>query len=365
MESKKVLVVPLNWGLGHTTRLIPVIRELLKYNVEILFGGGSVQEKLMKEEFKSLHYIPSPFFKVRFGKKRFLFFSLLLQLPRFVIQIFNAHFFLRKLINKENIGLVISDNVYGLWSSRVYTVFITHQLNIQLPRSLTRIQSLVNRINHRFISKYNECWIPDIEDNQGLAGILSHPMRMPGNCKYIGLLSRFDEVRKRSSPGKMKKNSILILFSGPEPQRTIFEDLIKEEIPSLPAEMECKVIRGLPDHTEIHLPGWKNHVPARELAELIRQSEFIICRSGYSTIMDLAVLKKTALLIPTPGQTEQEYLAQYLKGKNWFNWMDQEDFSLSGAIKILQQDSKRIPFDASEYTSLLSDSIKNMLGSFL
>lgn len=361
MGGKKILVVPLNWGLGHTTRLIPIIRELINCGFAIYFGGSKPQIKLMKQEFKKLQYISFPAMQIRFGRQKYQIISLLIQIPRFIFQIANEHRFTKKLIERERIDMIFSDNVYGIWNKKAYTIFITHQLSIRMPRSLNWMHYPVNYINKWFIKKFNECWIPDIEGSENLAGELSKSKRTQVQYKYIGLLSRFSYFKKPSDTISFRKNSILILLSGPEPQRTFFEKLIAEQLSGLPSEVDYTLIRGLPDEPD-GLPGkWKNHLPAMDLHKLIIESEYIICRAGYSTIMDLVVLNRTAILVPTPGQSEQEYLATYLEKKGWFITIPQKNFMLSDALSILRKRKTAHIFDTFRDSSKLRESIQHLI----
>ena len=362
MISKKVLVVPLNWGLGHTTRLIPVISMLQSLGAAIYFGGSKAQIALMKHEFKSIRYIPFPTIRIRLGKQKYQVMSFFLQLPVFALQILREHLFLNKLIKRKGINVVISDNVYGLWNNNAYTIFITHQLEILLPGGLKWIQNPVNQFIRRNISKFNECWIPDVNGTINFAGKLSHPKKLPVNCKYIGILSRFDRQEPKTN-NTGTEHDLLILLSGPEPQRSQFERMIAKQL-SQYAELEKYiVVRGIPYGRDTLSKKWINHLPAQKLYKLIMASEYIICRSGYSTIMDLIALNKRALLVPTPGQKEQEYLASYMQEKNWFDTMDQEHFNLRNAFLLLKNSSLQNNFTDLQEADLLKKSLQKIMCS--
>ena len=362
MISKKVLVVPLNWGLGHTTRLIPVISMLQKLGADIYFGGSKAQITLMKHEFKSIRYISFPAIRIRLGIQKYQVLSFFIQLPVFTLQILREHLFLNKLITQQGINVVISDNVYGLWNKNAYTVFITHQLEILLPESLKWIQNPINKFIRRNISKYNECWIPDVNSTMNLAGRLSHPGKLPGNCKYIGILSRFHKKEPKTNNAG-PQNNLLILLSGPEPQRSQFESIITKQLSDCPELGKYIVVRGIPDGKDTPSGTWINHLPAQKLCKLIMESEYIICRSGYSTIMDLIALKKRALLVPTPGQKEQEYLASYMQHKNWFDTMDQDKFNLRNAILMLKNTKLQNKFTDLQDPTLLKKTIEKIISS--
>ncbi len=347
MPGKKILLVPLNWGLGHASRLIPIISHLKYSGENVLVGGSSSHISLIKGEFKEIEVVKIPTLKIRLGGKKFQAIHIILQIPAFLFQIIYEHWALKKIIKQYGIDVVISDNCYGLWNQRVYSVFITHQINIKLPSGIRLLENFLNRINHWFIRKFNECWIPDIEYKGGLAGELSHNTGKISISIYIGLLSRlsYSHSDQKNNHGSSPKK-ILIIISGPENQRSIFEDKIKDQLKLLLTEIDFKVIRGLPEIKDNDLPkGWFNHLPACQMAESIIQSDYIICRSGYSSIMDLITLGRTALLVPTPGQTEQEYLAEYLTNKKLFIFQRQDELDLKKGLETLdleREDNERV-----------------------
>jgi len=224
---------------------------------------------------------------------------------------------------------VISDNRFGLSHPGIPTVFISHQLAIKTGNSL--LDAIAQKINYHFISKFNECWVPDLETGNNLAGNLSHPKNLPNiPVSYLGILSRFKKY-----PAE-KKYDLLVILSGPEPQRSIFEKLLLTQIKNFKGSIA--MVRGLPATVMPLTNGNEqvsiyNHLPASGLNELILQSENIVARCGYSTVMDLVTLQKNAILVPTPGQTEQEYLAAYLMEKKIFFTCKQENFSLEKSME--------------------------------
>ena len=286
--------------------------------------------KLLKEEYPSLRFVNLPGYRLRYGRKSVITtLKIFLQIPKILIQINRENRWLNIFLKNENIDAIISDNRYGLHSKKLTCVFITHQLQIKTPFGEIA-DKILQKLNYRYIDKFSACWIPDSENNNSLAGKLSHPEIFPGTpVKYIGLLSRL--VKKET----IAVYKILILLSGPEPQRTIFENIVLNNLNVY--NEKTILVRGLPGekktislspNVEMH-----NHLSASELNEKICQSDIVICRSGYSTIMDLARLRKKSIMIPTPGQTEQGYLAEYLFKKKLILRIDQKDFSLAEAIE--------------------------------
>jgi predicted glycosyltransferase len=358
MTGKKVLIVPLNWGLGHATRLIPIIKILLNNGADVYVAGSPAHLTLLSNEFENLKTIRLPYLTIKLNKSKYQFFNIISQIPVFLFQIFLEYRALAKVLINHPFDIVISDSCYGLWNRKVYSILITHQLNIKLPKVIRRLEKPVNCFNRWLIGKYNICWVPDIKKDDGLAGELSHPVSIISNTVFIGLLSRFNHASNQiNETTERQKNQILFLISGPETQRTIFETIIKTQIEYLKPEYTCIVVRGLPLNQEKNLPyGWFNHVSGKELEILIQQSEFIICRPGYSTLMELAVLQKMAIVVPTPGQTEQEYLAKYLESKGLFYYQDQDKINIAAGIEILRTCQNKI-----RYPVYNSDLLKKVL----
>jgi predicted glycosyltransferase len=339
MVGKKILLVPLNWGLGHASRIIPLISVLKSAGISIVIGGSPSHISFIQNEFNDLDTLVIPHLHIKLNGKKRQGLRILLQIPMFLLNIFNEHRALKKIISKYKIDTVISDNCYGLWNHEIHSIFITHQIRIKLPPAIKFLENPINKINRNLLGKYDECWVPDIEEDGGLAGELSHPETVFPKLKFIGIMSRFNSFKLSYNPDQNEHTGkLLIIISGPENQRTIFENIIKNELKNLGEWAIWTVIRGLPLATENNLPsGWFNHLPTHELGNLIMQSDYIICRSGYSSIMDLSTLGRTALLIPTPGQTEQEYLAGFLSKKGLFAMQKQEDFNLREGIRTLEK----------------------------
>lgn len=322
----RLLIAPLDWGLGHATRCIPLIYALKKNGFEVVIGAEGAVRHLLEQEFPDLEYLELKGYRVYYSKTRMgLFFTMVSQIPKILRSIRYEYHWLEQTIKEKGIDIVISDNRYGLYNKKIFSVFLTHQL---LIRS-SRLQNLLQGINFYFINKFNECWVPDFKDDPTIAGDLSHPNKLPRiPLKYIGWLSRFNNRADKEA------THLLILLSGPEPQRTILENKILGQLQKIPGPV--LLVRGLPGVKDsIDVPSHVkavNHLSAGELEEAILHSSYVIARSGYSTVMDLLKLKKKAILIPTPGQTEQEYLAQHLAKSNLALSALQEKFDLKNTL---------------------------------
>lgn len=325
------LVVPLDWGLGHATRCIPLVHNLLRHDCTVLLAAEGKTRHLLVQEFPHLTCLSIPGYRVTYSKNKLgLHLTIAIQVPRILKAIKNEQIWLQTVVNNHKIDAIISDNRYGLYHPSIPSVFITHQLLVKTPFGKT-MDHLLQRLNYRFINRFTECWIPDTEGLNNLAGELSHPKTWPHiPVRYLGPLSRFSETKYATG------EHLLILLSGPEPQRTIFEKQMVQELVHYPKPVI--LVRGLPGSGEqLSLPGnieVHNHLPASLLEEKIRKASYVISRCGYSTIMDLAVVKKKSILVPTPGQTEQEYLAKHLSTINFALCINQNRFRLDAALDL-------------------------------
>ena len=360
LRNPRVLVAPLDWGLGHATRCIPIIKELLIQRCNVIVACAGPQKVLLREEFPSLSFIELRGYEIKYDKNRaFTILRLVSSIPKILIRIKRERAWLKRFAAREELDLVISDNRYGLATPGVFCIFMTHQLLIKTAFG-GWADRILQTLNYRTIRHFSRCWIPDITPI-GLAGELSHPKRMPSiSTRYIGWLSRFGAA----THGGTHRGFLLALLSGPEPQRTLLEkDILRQaaELGKAPAGCRLVIVRGLPEGGKAvsglwasgeaaasgqsapgaaaaGLPAWislYDHLPARALEPLIRDAGLILARPGYSTLMDLQRLGKRALLVPTPGQTEQEYLGPYLAQKGWASCVNQRDFSLAAAFEML------------------------------
>ncbi len=337
----RVLVAPLDWGLGHATRCIPIIRELITQGAEPCLACAGPTARLLQQEFPGLAIFPLRGYEVRYAKSRAgLFFSMLFQLPRLLASVRKEHAWLKALTATEHFDAIISDNRYGLSHPTIPAVFITHQLHIRSPLGKWN-ERILQKMNYRFINRFTQCWVPDQATAPGLAGALSHPEKKPAvPLKYTGPLSRFHETGITE-----KKGHLLILLSGPEPQRSLLEDQLSKAIAHYPGTADF--VRGLPA-AQSFIPSTRmlqfhNHLHAEALQEKIAEAEYVIARSGYSTVMDLAKMGKKSILIPTPGQTEQEYLAAFLQQQQFACSFPQQGFDLNKALETARSFHYRLP----------------------
>ncbi len=312
--QKTILICPLNWGLGHATRDIPIIRRLQAMDYKVVVATESPLTELINEAVPGLtfEYFPGP--KVTYSKSNLLIFKLLKQLPLWLRWQKKEKEIIDQLVQKHQPQIILSDNRYGARHPKVRSILITHQLMVKLPKGLKWAETLAHRFILRLTKPFDEVWIPDFEKPDSLAGDLAHFYPLPGNARLIGPLSRFMDPPLHQSTNHPNYNCLAIL-SGPEPQKSLLKDLLIDKLTRSP--FKSLIITGEPNlemeekfHKEKSLTLIP-HLNQEKLAQLICDTPILITRSGYSSIMDLYFLKKRALLVPTPGQTEQNYLAVF------------------------------------------------------
>lgn len=324
---KKIIVAPLNWGLGHATRCIPIIQGLLDNGYEPIIASDGVALELLKKEFPKLISFELPSYDIQYAEKGKNFkWKMIAQLPKIISTIKKERRKINKILKAYNFDGIISDNRLGVYSKDVPSVFMTHQLNV-----LTGNTSwITTKLHKKYIQKFDECWVPDVEKTPNLSGKLGHPTESIKNVKYIGPLSR---LCKKPMPIKY---DLMILLSGPEPQRTILEEKIIIELENY--SKRVVFIKGIVEKNQKKEKKgnvtFYNFMNSTELEATFNESNHILCRSGYTTVMDLAKLNKKAFFIPTPGQYEQEYLAKKFDKEGIIPTCKQDKFKIKKLDKI-------------------------------
>lgn len=335
----------------------------------MIIGADKNPLAFLKQEFPQLKTIVIPGYEVTYDEKG-SFFNLFRESVRFNNYIKKEHELIDDIITENSIEIIISDNRYGLWSKKVRSIIITHQLFPKVPIG----SAMVHKKIESLIANFDECWIPDIEGEENLSSDLAHLKQFNHPHRFIGTLSRFpkqepvtssvfEERKNVLRSEQVKEFDVFAILSGPEPQRTIFEEMIIEQLQN--SNLKAVVVRGLPNCTlseaerrnllqcsinnEIpHQPFDSaqgdivrndgnievfNHLDTETFLAYFQKSKVVVCRSGYSSIMDLLTLNKKAILVPTSGQTEQEYLANYHSKKGNFYTQKQHEFNLEKGLK--------------------------------
>ncbi|MFH4963487.1 glycosyltransferase [Gaetbulibacter sp. M235] len=329
-DKKRILVAPLNWGLGHATRCIPIINALMGQNFEPIIASDGAALNLLKKEFPTLIHLELPTYHISYSKyKFFLKWQLFKKLPKLIKAINEEKREVQNIIKIYDIKGIISDNRFGVYSTKkgIPSVYITHQLRVYSGTTTW----LTTKIHQKIINKHDECWIPDFENNSNLSGKLGHIESHKLNLKYIGVLSRFSKNNSISL-----ENDILVVLSGLEPQRSVLEEKILKEFENYKGHII--LVRGVVESTQTKIKNKNltiyNFMKSLELEKAILSSHLIISRSGYTTIMDLTILEKKVFFIPTPGQNEQEYLAKRLEKLNIAPYCKQSEFTIEKLEKI-------------------------------
>lgn len=358
-EKPLLLFSSLDWGLGHTTRSVPLIKELINSGCDLIVACNSTQKQILKVEFPGLRYVELKGYDMSYASGEWSTrFKILFQIVKILTRIKSENGWLSTFIKENKIDAVVSDNRYGLYNPGIYSVLITHQLHIYSGFGAFA-DKISKKILYRFINRFTVCWVPDFKQSNGLAGILSHPEMLPTiPVRYLGAVSRFEQCRHLPE----KKYDLLFLISGPEPQRTILEKIMLEQ--SADSGKKIALVRGLPGEHKV-LKNQKikifNHLNSHQLNELICESGLIICRSGYTSIMDMIKLKKKMILIPTPGQPEQEYLANYLSQNQLALTVSQNDFSLNKSIELAKNFTFTHPdTDMNEYKAVIKEFVETI-----
>ncbi|NRD19156.1 glycosyltransferase [Winogradskyella eckloniae] len=319
--KKRILVAPLNWGLGHSTRCIPIIKALIKHNFDPIIASDGIALELLKKEFPELTTFELPSYNITYSKKAKGFKTKLLKdSPHVLKTIKKEKKRVDELVKTEGISGIISDNRFGVRHKSIPSVFMTHQLRV-LSGNTTWISS---KLHQKIILKFNECWVPDHIGIHNLSGKLGHVNHFNAALKYLGPLSRFKKIDIET------RYDLLVLLSGPEPQRTFLEEKLLTELTTfsgkvlfVKGKVEATQKKEIIGNIEVY-----NFMTSQALEMAINQSKIILSRSGYTTIMDLAKLEKKAFFIPTPGQFEQEYLAKKFQNEGIAPYCQQHEFRI-------------------------------------
>ncbi|MBL7719226.1 MAG: glycosyl transferase family 28 [Flavipsychrobacter sp.] len=332
-NTKRILVAPLDWGLGHSSRCLPLITYLRGLGHEVVVAGNTWQRSFLSESCPGIKTIHLEGYNVAYSKKAGGFmFSMFRQLPKILASIRQEHHWLAEEVAKHPYDGIISDNRYGLFHQKVPSVIMTHQLSVRTGLG-NAVDEMLRRLHYKYLRRFPQCWVVDAGSNANLGGKLSHPKSLPENAGYMGLLSQF---RKKNTNGNQH---LLVLLSGPEPQRTLLSDILWEQVQAhkgavvfVEGSDEINARTGAAAHISYHL-----RLATEQLQPLLEEAGIVICRSGYSTLMDLVALGKRAIVIPTPGQTEQGYLASHLHRAGVFFSCRQKNFNLREALLAVDE----------------------------
>ena len=331
-STHRILVAPLDWGLGHASRCAPLIDRWLAAGHEVVLASNGRSADWLKARYPHLELLTDiPDYAVTYPSRGPITLHLVKQMVRLRKVVRAEHRWLQRIVAEKNIHQVCSDNRYGLYHAQVPCTLITHQLYLRVPKPFRWI---VGKWLNSYLKRFRALWVPDYERGSNLSGLLSHGGIWSKKALFIGPLSRFQsDVITNESP-----YDVVAVVSGPEPTRTRFENQLRNIL----GQLECPslLVLGKPEEPVQEQKGLLhivNHLPDSELAAALKSARLVVCRSGYSTLMDLHSLDVKALLVPTPGQSEQEYLAGYHAKQGKHRKMDQHKLNLITLKAAIEQ----------------------------
>ena len=335
MNSTKIFYAVLNMGLGHASRSLPLIRELHKQGNKVWVGSNGRSLYFLQKELPDLKFFETPDYEIRYSKSNLLIPKLFFQFPKILNRIKKENEFCEKVVKEISPDIIISDHCYGIYHSKIPSFMLSHQINFAVPGNVEILSKLISKFNFSYHQYFKKIIIPDFQDKPGglISGSLS---RFPANntkYQYAGILS---SIKKEAIENDL---TLLVSISGPEPQRTLFEEIIMEQIGNIPGKKV--VVLGKSERSELLIEKDDlkvySHVGRKELEGFMNKAQIILSRPGYSTIMELVEIGKKALFVPTPGQTEQEYLAKRMKEKMWYYSVKQNNLNLKRDIEIAKK----------------------------
>ena len=320
-KNINILAAALDWGLGHASRMIPILRPLYSEN-HLMIGVNKSTAPILKAEFPNADFYELPSYHIRYSSTN-SHLAMIKLIPGMIKAKRKEHKWLQEFVKTHQTDLIISDSRFGFYHPQIKSIIISHQLSLAYPSSLSFFGQWAQKINEKWLSSFQEIWIPDTSEHL-MSGKLSKNTKL--NSKFIGIQSRFSQLQL---PKPVEKEYILAIISGPEPQRSTFEKLLIQQ----KTKTHLVIIGGNPQNTNTHISqdnmSYFHHLSKDELQAYIQHASFIISRSGYSSLMDYWKLScKKVYLIPTPGQTEQEYLAKRMKKQNICDYSLQQDFQI-------------------------------------
>jgi len=335
-QKKRVFIAPLNWGLGHATRLLPLIKLLLAKNFIVYIGASGRSKEVLQQEVGECIFVDFPEYPIKYPRSRFFVTRFMLIIfPQMLLAMKNEQKRLLNLHKQKKLDLIISDNRFSLALEGVKSLLISHQLRYKLPWPIQKMEWLPEYFNYGQFRKYDKIIVPDINDMKSLTGELSHNMRYIPSEKlyYMGIITDLEENVRSDS----EIIDYFVIISGPEPQRTKFEKIIFNQIGKLKGRIVIAL--GKPEKNyKIRIGNAEvfAYLNRTEIAKCLKRANFIISRPGYTTIMEMIEFGKRGLFVPTPGQIEQEYLAKYFMENNWCYSASQSGFDLSRSEKVAQ-----------------------------
>ncbi|MCB0480414.1 MAG: glycosyltransferase [Flavobacteriales bacterium] len=352
MAKKKILFGVLNWGLGHATQSALVINWLIKQNFEVHIASDDAAMQYLKIEFPACRFIDLPGYNVSYSHKGFfLFGKILWQLPKIWSAIRSEHQFVSELNEKENYDFIISHNRYGVYLHSTPSVIICHQTWV----SSKYFEGLVNFFHRKLLARFNEIWVPDFTNSiDSLTGKLGHCQTGVPQIYLGSLTTEFTDK-------PIAKYDFAAILSGPEPQRSILESIVVTRFENL-SKKKVLLVRGTQIRSnKKYAFDSIDFCSSETIREVIENTDCVIGRSGYSSIMNYYSSGVKAILVPTPGQGEQEYLAEWNKKNENISVVYQDKLMTANLIKIAENLKKRQKNNLNQWKEVIQNRMSILL----
>ncbi len=320
----------LNWGLGHASRSLPIIKTFLAHGHDVICASDGEALEMLRRELPDQLVLELPGYGISYGSK-YMPLNMLRHGPGMLKTIRTEHELTKAIVEHHHIDCIITDNRYGCYHASVPSAIITHQLQVFTGNKIMDVY--IRRQIRGWLKKFNEVWIPDNPPKGNITGDLSGIDINPVPKYFLGVISELSAM-----PHAGEYDAVAVI-SGPEPQRTYFESQLHQQLTDLPGRYA--IVRGKPDDkSPVRQEGNLTIFPfcsRAELSSLLSETNVVISRSGYTTLMDLAKTGHKAILCPTPGQYEQIYLADRLAGLNQCVYVRQDDLDLKNALERIPE----------------------------
>ena len=407
----KVLVAPLDWGLGHATRCVPVVREFLRAGAEVELAVVKANANFFREVFPELRQRLAPSYNIVYPKHGYNMALWLLKNSMHLNAVMRyEHHFAEEMVKRHGYDVLFSDNRFAFYSKNALSIYMTHQRRIAFPRAFAAFERIGVMWHANIMRKFDEVWVPDLEIYPGYAGSLSHSGATPGDkpMRFVGTLSRFSEMgndgnalgnapapvdlerevdlmsvsefmahsanvewdttpEKRTSGNhsfEMRANyKVVAVVSGVEPARTQFEQQLRDALAQIPGRH--MMILGKPSAeqktwTEGNIE-FHTHLATNDFADAVKRADFVVSRGGYSTVMDMAELGAKCIFVPTPGQFEQIVLAHDLSKAGYAVEIPADELSAETLASAFE---KSVKMPKVEKQNLLHDAVENVVRRF-
>ncbi len=356
----KILVAPLDWGLGHATRCVPVIREFIRQGAEVELAVVRANASLLREIFPELRQRLAPSYNIVYPKHGYNMGLWLLKNSSHMNAVMRyERRYADEMVARHGYDVLLSDNRFGFYSKNAYNIYMTHQRRIAFPKAFSAFERVGEIWHGKIMSRFDQVWVPDLEEAPGYAGNLSHVADRSRKARFVGALSRFDIPETCGSSVGVKEYKVVAVISGVEPARSQFENQLREALRKIPGKH--MMILGRPSATQkCWTEGnivFHNHLPTEPFAAAVRDAEWVVSRGGYSTVMDMAVLGAKCIFVPTPGQYEQVVLGRNLSAAGFAACIPSKELCAESLQKAFRTQVALPPPPAQ---NLLSSAVENV-----